>query len=75
MHLCHAEQCFYLNLYLLSVCLLFIQDYASIDTSLIGMFKHLPKHKNGKKIGLTWDALANDTFLKLKHAITDIVPL
>ena len=30
---------------------------------------------NGKKIGLTWNASANEAFLKLKRAITDIVPL
>ena len=35
----------------------------------------MPKHKNGKKIGLTWNASANEAFLKLKRAITDIVPL
>ena len=34
-----------------------------------------PKHKNGKKIGLTWNASANEAFLKLKRAITHIVPL
>ena len=39
------------------------------------MLKNLPKHKNGKKIGLTWNASANKAFLKLKRAITDIVPL
>ena len=39
------------------------------------MLKDLPKHKNGKKIGLRWNASANGAFLKLKRAITDIVPL
>ena len=47
----------------------------SIGTPLIEMLKNLRKHKNGKKIGLTWNASANEAFLKLKHAITDIVPL
>ena len=49
--------------------------HASIATPLIEMLKNLPKHKNGKKIGLTWSASANEAFLKLKRAITDIVPL
>ena len=31
----------------------YVQNYASIATPLIEMFKNLPKHKNGKKIGLT----------------------
>ena len=53
----------------------YVQNYASIATPLIEMLKNLPKHKNGKKIGLPWNASANDAFLKLKHAITDIVPL
>ena len=39
------------------------------------MLKNLPKHKNGKKIDLTWNASANEAFLKLKRAITDIVAL
>ena len=39
------------------------------------MLKNLPKHKIGKKIGLTWNASANEAPLKLKRAITDIVPL
>ena len=52
-----------------------VQNYASIATPLIEMLKNLPKHKNGKKIGLTWNASANEAFLKLKRAITDIVPL
>ena len=38
------------------------------------MLKNLPKHKNAKKIGLTWNALASEAFPKLKRAITDIVP-
>ena len=33
------------------------------------------RNKNGKKKGLTWNASANEAFLKLKRAITDIVPL
>ena len=53
----------------------YVQNYASIATPLIKMLKNLPKHKNGKKIGLTWNASANTAFLKLKRAITDIVPL
>ena len=53
----------------------YFQNYASIATPLIEMLKNLPKHKNGKKIGLTWNASANEAFLKLKRAITDIVPL
>ena len=36
-----------------------VQNYASIATPLINMLKDLPKHKNGKKIGLTWNASAN----------------
>ena len=43
----------------------YVQNYASIGTPLIYMWKNLPKHKNGKKIGLTWDALDNEAFLKL----------
>ena len=53
----------------------YVQSYASIATPLIEMLKNLPKHKNRKKIGLTWNALANGASLKLKRAITDIVPL
>ena len=53
----------------------YVQNYASIATPLIKMLKDLPKHKNGKEIGLTWNASANEAFLKLKRAITDIVPL
>ena len=53
----------------------YVQNYASIATPLIELLKNLPKHKNGKKIGLTWNAPANEAFLKLKGAITDIVPL
>ena len=52
-----------------------VQNYASIATPLISMLKDLPKHKNGKKIGLTWNALANAAFLTVKRAITHIVPL
>ena len=52
----------------------YVQSYASIATTLIEMLKNLPKHKNGKKIGLTWNALANETFLKLKRAITVLFP-
>ena len=37
--------------------------------------KNLSKHKNGNIIGLTWNATANEAFLKGKRAITDIVPL
>ena len=50
----------------------YVQHYASIATPLINMLKDLPKHKNGKTIGLTWNASANEAFLKLKRAITDI---
>ena len=39
------------------------------------MFKNLPNHKNWKKMGLTWNASANEAFLKLKRAIMDVVPL
>ena len=53
----------------------YVGNYASIATPLIEMLKNLPKHKNGEKIGLTWNASANEAFLKLKRAITDIVPL
>ena len=51
----------------------YVQNYASIATPLINMLKDLPKHKNGKKIGLTWNASANEAFLKLKRAITDTI--
>ena len=53
----------------------YVQSYDSIATSLIEMLKNLPKHRNGKKRGLTWNTSANGAFLKLKRAITDIVPL
>ena len=53
----------------------YLQNYASVATPLIEMLKNLLKHKNEKKIGLTWNASANEAFLKLKRAITDIVPL
>ena len=53
----------------------YVQNYASRATPLIKMLKSLPKHKNRKKIGLTWNASANEAFLKLKRAIMDIVPL
>ena len=53
----------------------YVQNYASVATLLIEMLKNLPKHKNGKRIGLTSNASANQAFLKLEHAITDIVPL
>ena len=46
-----------------------------VATPLIEMLQALSKHKNGKMIGLTWNASANKAFLKLKRAITDIVPL
>ena len=52
----------------------YVQRYASVATPLIEMLKNLPKHKNGKRIGLTWNAPANEAFLELKRAITDIVP-
>ena len=52
----------------------YVLNYASIATPLIEMLKNLPKHKNGKKIDLTWNASANEAFLKLKRAIMDIVP-
>ena len=60
---------------LANYCSGYVLNYASIATPLIEMLKNLPKHKNGKKIGLTWNASANEAFLKLKRAITDIVPL
>ena len=50
-------------------------NHASIATPLIEMLKNLPEHKIEKKIGLTWNASANEAFLKLKRAITDIAPL
>ena len=53
----------------------YVQHYASIATPFIEMLKNLPKHKNWKKIGLTWNASANEGLLKLNRAITDIVPL
>ena len=53
----------------------YVKTYASIATPLIQMSKNLPRHKNGKKIGLTWNASANEAFFKVKRAITDIVPL
>ena len=53
----------------------FVQNHASIATPLIEILKNLPEHKNVKKIGLTWNASAYEAFLKLKRAITDIVPL
>ena len=53
----------------------YVQSYASIAIPLIEMMNKLPRHTNGKKIGLTWNASANEAFLKLKCAITDIVPL
>ena len=52
-----------------------VQNYASIATPVIKMLKTFPKYKNGTKIRLTWNASANEVFLKLKRAITDIVPL
>ena len=52
----------------------YVQNYASIATPLIEMLKNSPKHKNGKKIGLTWNASANEAFLKPKRAIREIVP-
>ena len=53
----------------------YVQIYASIATPWIEMLRNLPEHKNGKTIGLTWNASAKEVFLKLKRAITDIVPL
>ena len=53
----------------------YVQNYASMAMPLIQMLKNLPKHKNGNKIGLTWNASANEAFLKLNRAITGIVPL
>ena len=53
----------------------FVQNYASIATPLTEMLNNLPEHKNGKRIGLTRNASANQAFLKLKRSITDIVPL
>ena len=53
----------------------YVQNYASIATPLIEMLKFLPKHKNGNKIGLTWNPSAKEDFLKLRRAITDLVPL
>ena len=60
---------------LANYCSGYVQNYASIATPLIEILKNLPKHKNGKKIGLTWNASANRAFLKLKRATTDIVLL
>ena len=53
----------------------YVQNYASIATPLIDMLKIFPQHKNGKRIGLTRNAPANEPFLKFKRAITDFVPL
>ena len=53
----------------------YVQNSASIATPFFEMLKNLPKHKNGKTIGLAWNASANEAFLKLKRAITDIVSL
>ena len=53
----------------------YVQNYASIATRLIEMLKNLREHKNGKKIGLTWNASANEAIVKLKRAITDCFPL
>ena len=55
-------------------CSVYVQNYDSIATLLIEMLKILPKHKNRKKIGLTWNTSANEAFLKLKRAITNVVP-
>ena len=38
------------------------------------MLKDLSK-RNCKKIGLTWNPSANEVFLKLNHAIRDILPV
>ena len=53
----------------------YVGNDASMATLLIEILKNLPKHKKGKKIGLTWNASAKEAFLKLKRAITDIIPL
>ena len=53
----------------------YVQNYASIATPLIELLKNLPKHKNGKNMGLMWNASATEAFLKLKRGITDIVPI
>ena len=60
---------------LANYCSGYVRNYASIATSLIEMLKNLPEHKNGERIGLTWNASPNEAFLKLKRAITDIVTL
>ena len=52
-----------------------VQNYASIATRLIEMLKNLREHKNVKKIGLIWNASANEVIVKLKRAITDCFPL
>ena len=39
------------------------------------MLKNSPKHENKRKKGLTWNASANEAFLKLKRAIVEIVSL
>ena len=52
----------------------YVQNYASIAIPLIEMLKNLPKHKNPKKIGLAWNASANEAFLKLKCAVTILLP-
>ena len=51
------------------------KKHASIATPLIEMLKNLLKHKNWTRIGLSWNSSAHEAFLKLKGAITDIVPL
>ena len=53
----------------------YVQNYSSVATPLIERLKNLPEHKNKKKIGLTWNASANEAFLKLKRAIMDIFHL
>ena len=52
-----------------------VQNYATIATPLIEMLKNLPKHKKGKKIDLACNASVNEDYLKLKRAITGVVPL
>ena len=53
----------------------YVEDYTCIATPLMEMLKTLPKHKNWKKMGVTWNASAIEACLKRKRAIPDVVPL
>ena len=53
----------------------YVPKSASIATLISDGMKNLLKHINGRKIGLTWNASANEAFSRLKRGITGIVPL